>query len=125
MIIKVNAAIVYHCAVQFSSIFSLSSQASVCFIGWKAIPVTKAFNFVCPHTRWIIVIVANMERIATTKRNISIIILLKNERLLLSLLYFSDICPFCLYCLTRSFRVFGAFNKLVSNSVLCSDIGKT
>ena len=71
--------------------FHLSSKASVCFIGWKAIPVTKAFNSVCLHTRWIIAIEANMERIAAMKGNISIIILLKNEHLLLSLLDLSDI----------------------------------
>ena len=51
MIIKGKAAIVYHCAVHFCSMFSLSSKASVCFMGWKAIPVTKAFNFACLHTR--------------------------------------------------------------------------
>ena len=51
MTIKVSAAIVYYCAVQFCIIFSLSIKASVCFIGWKEIPVTKAFSFVCLHTR--------------------------------------------------------------------------
>ena len=51
MTIKVNAAIVYHCAVQFCIMFSLSISASVYFIGWNVITVTKAFSFVCLHTR--------------------------------------------------------------------------
>ena len=104
---------------------SLSSKASVCFMGWKAIPVTKAFNFVCLHTGCIITIVANKEIMAAIKRKMSIIILLKNEHLLLSLLDLSDKCPFYLYCLARSFRVFGALDKLVSNSDVCNDIRKT
>ena len=32
--IKVNTVIVYHCDVQFCTMFSLSISASVCFIGW-------------------------------------------------------------------------------------------
>ena len=68
MSIKVNTATVYHCAVQFCSIFSLLHKTSICFMGWKAIPVTKTFNFVCFHTRWIIAIVANKEIMAPIKK---------------------------------------------------------
>ena len=125
MIIKVNGAIVYHCAVQFCNMFPLSRKASVCFMGWMAIPVTRAFNFVCLHTRCVIAIIVYKEIMAAIKRKMSIIILLKNEHLLSSLLDLSHMCPFCLYCLTRSFRISGAFNKLVSNSDVCNDIGKT
>ena len=117
MTIKVNVAMVYYCAVQFCTIFALSIKASVCFIGWKVIPVTEAFNFVCLHTRWMIAVVHNIERIAAIKRKISIIMLLKNDLLLSSFLDFANSCSFCLCFLTRSFRVFGACNNLVSNVV--------
>ena len=67
--------------------------------------------------------VASIEKMAAMKRKISIAMSLKNDFLLSSFLDFSNICPFCLCCLTRSFRVFGACNNLVSNSDVCSAIG--
>ena len=39
IIIKVNAAIVYHCATHLCGSYPLLIIASVCFIGWNAMPV--------------------------------------------------------------------------------------
>ena len=69
--------------------------------------------------------VANIERIAAIKRKIYIIMLLKNDFLLLPFLDLSNSCPFCLCCLTRSFNVFGGCNNLVSISDVCHAIGNT
>ena len=49
IIIKVSADIVYHCMIHLCCSFPLPKIASVCFIGWKAMPVINAFNFACLH----------------------------------------------------------------------------
>ena len=77
----VKAAIAYHYAVQYCFVW-LDTTASACFTGWKAIPVNKAFSFMCLHTICIITNTASIEIMAAVNKKISIAILSKNVCLL-------------------------------------------
>ena len=74
MIINVNAPIMYHCALhlQSSLLLILTNITSVPFIGWKAMPVTKAFSLACLHMICTVAAVAIIDNIAAINRKKSI-----------------------------------------------------
>ena len=72
IIIDANAAIVHHCTVHLQCSFSLPNIASVSPIGWKSMPVSKAFIFACLHVMHTIAAVAIMDRMVVINRKTSI-----------------------------------------------------